>query len=598
METATATVTRRQLLGAAAATSLAGTSGCIQRLRSIANRQSSETVSLTVTAPPADSDRLATLIARHLVSNLDAAGINTTLNILPQSELLREVLLNQNFDLFVARLPPVADPQEYTALLDSVFAGEQGWQNPYGVTDMVLDDHLDAQQRTAGQRRRRNAKRLTRHLTRTQPFTTVGFPDEIRAVRTDQFTGWEEGVATPISYLALERASGIPPEEDLTLELSITDSRLSQNLNPLSVEYRQPEPFTDLLYDPLVRRFGEEFVPWLVSEPEFEQDGQRSTITASLRPGLIWHDGTPITAQDVAFTFRFLSDTSLDELEQRVPAPVYRSWTSIVSEVEAIGDETVRLTVETPSESVARQVLLTPIFPAHIWREHTSVADISGFESSENITEALVYANEDAIGSGPVEVGNVVADEEVVFQPFEEHFLTRDEGDLTAIPERFVGGFAFDELRFRITPSNETAVELVVQGNLDGTAMDVDPREEIVERIAGASEVSMVVERSPSAYHIGYNTSTRPFSNPYFCRLVARLVDKQHIADSIFRGYGAPASNPFDGTRWSPDDLGFDSGDPVVPFLGTDGEVDTAQARAEFRKRGFEFDGDGTLLLR
>ena len=598
METATAKVTRRQLLGAAAATSLGATSGCVQRLRSIANRQSSETVSLSVTAPPADSDRLATLIARHLVSNLEAAGIDTTLNILPQSELLREVLLNRNFDLFVTRLPPIVDPQEYTALLHSVFAGEQGWQNPYGVTDMVTDDYLGAQQRTAGDSRRRNARKLTRHITRTQPFTTVGFPDEIRAVRTDQFTGWETGIASPISYLALERASEIPPEEDLSLQLSITDSRLSQNLNPLSVEYRQPEPFTDLLYDPLVRRFGETFVPWLASEWAFEQDGQQSTITASLRPGLIWHDGISITAQDVAFTFRFLSDTSLDELEQQVPAPFYRAWTSIVAEARAIDDETVRLTVETPSEAVARQVLLTPIFPAHIWREHTSVADLSGFESSENITEALVFANEDAIGSGPVAVGDVVADEEVVFQPFEEHFLTRGEGDLTEIPERFAGGFPFDELRFRVTPSNETAVELVVQGDLDGTAMDVDPREEIIERIAGASEVSMVVERSPSAYHIGYNTSTRPFSNPYFCRLVARLVDKQYIVDNIFRGYGAPASNPFDGTQWSPNDLGFDSADPVVPFLGTDGEVDAEQARAEFRKQGFEFDEDGTLLLR
>ncbi|MEF8820792.1 MAG: ABC transporter substrate-binding protein [Halovenus sp.] len=598
MEAATAKVTRRQLLGAAAATSLAGTSGCVQRFRSIVNRQSAETVSLSVTAPPADSDRLATLIARHLVSNLEAAGIEATLNILPQSELLREVLLNQNFDLFVARLPPVVDPQEYTALLHSSFAGEQGWQNPYGVTDMLLDDHLDAQQRTDGESRRTNARKLTRHLTRTQPFTTVGFPDEIRAVRTDQFTGWEEGIATPISYLALERASEIPPEEELSLELSITDSRLSQNLNPLSVEYRQPEPFTDLLYDPLVRRFGEEFVPWMASEWAFERDGDQSTITASLRPGLVWHDGTSITAQDVAFTFRFLSDTSLDELEQRVPAPLYRSWTSIVSEARAVDDETIRLTVETPSEAVAKQVLLTPIFPAHIWREYSSVADISGFERSKDITEALVFANENAIGSGPVEVGNVVVDEEVVFQPFEEHFLTRGEGNLAEIPERFAGGFPFDELRFRVTPSNETAVELVAQGDLDGTAMDVDPREAIIERIAGASEVSMVVERSPSAYHIGYNTSTRPFSNPYFCRLVARLVDKQHVVDTIFRGYGAAVSNPFDGTRWSPNDLGFDSADPVVPFLGADGEVDTEQARAEFRKRGFEFDEDGTLLLR
>lgn len=139
METATndgSRITRRELLGGAAALSLGSTSGCIQRIRSILNRDSPSAVSLAVTAPPADSDRMATLLARHLVENLEAVGINATLNILPETELYREVLLNGNFDLFVAQIPPTDDPQALYSLLHSVYATEPGWQNPYRYAEL------------------------------------------------------------------------------------------------------------------------------------------------------------------------------------------------------------------------------------------------------------------------------------------------------------------------------------------------------------------------------------------------------------------------------------------------------------------------------
>ena len=118
MQTATARgppVTRRAILGAAAVTAVGSTSGCVRRLRSIVNRESAETVSLTVTAPPADSDRLATLIARHIVSNLEAVGISTTLNVLPQSELLREMQRRRTFLKYLWE-QGVNQYQEFTAM--------------------------------------------------------------------------------------------------------------------------------------------------------------------------------------------------------------------------------------------------------------------------------------------------------------------------------------------------------------------------------------------------------------------------------------------------------------------------------------------------
>ena len=68
-------LTRRQLLGASAALAVGTTSGCVSQARSILNRSSPSTVSIEIKTPPADADRTATLIARHLAENLDAVGI-------------------------------------------------------------------------------------------------------------------------------------------------------------------------------------------------------------------------------------------------------------------------------------------------------------------------------------------------------------------------------------------------------------------------------------------------------------------------------------------------------------------------------------------
>jgi peptide/nickel transport system substrate-binding protein len=593
-------LTRRQLLGAATAVSLGSTSGCIERVRSIVTRESPSPVSVTVSAPPADADRLATLIARHLVDNFEAVGIDASLDILQETELYRRVYFNRDFDLFVAQLPPMEDPHVLHGLTNSVFAGEPGWQNPYNFTDITVDDYLDAQRAASGEQRRVAVRDLLERLSRDQPFMTIAFPDQIRAVRTDRFTGWENyPLQDPISYLGLARSESVSPDEDLTLSLAVTDPRVSESLNPLAVEYRQLKPFTSVIYDPLARRIGDEYVPWLAADWDWEPDDEGGgDFVVTLRPGQVWHDGTSLTANDVAFTFRFLADTSLDTLSHDVPAPRFRSLTSLVEEINVVDDTSVRITVPRTSEEVGTQLLTVPLLPEHIWRDKTSVAEIQGIEGSGNVTEALAWNNADAVGSGPLAVENVSATESVTFSPFSDHFMWQDGSGLERLPEQYSGRPAFDRLELRVIPSNETAIELTSQGDLDGTATGIDPRPELIQRIIGSPDLSQLVEMATTPYQIGYNTGITPFSNPHFRRLLGRLVDKRHITESIFDGYGRPAANPFDGTHWSPEALDFGEEDPEVPFVGTDGEVDVGAARDLFREQGFEFDEDGTLILR
>lgn len=591
-------LSRRELLGATAVASLGATSGCVQRVRSIVGRDSAESVALTVNAPSADADRIGTLIARHLVTNLEAAGISVTLNVLPLDELYRQVLLNRDFELFVARGPAIADPHEYRGLLYSTFFGEPGLQNPSGMTNMEIDSLIERQGVASGSERQEVVGELLHKIVETQPFTIVGFPDEIRAVRSDKFNGWGvRGLRDPFSYFALERASDVSETAELTLQLGMIDTRPTQNLNPLAVEHRRHEPFTTLLYDPLARRIDDTLVPWLGSEWEFETQGNTQELTVTLRSGLVWHDETPIQAADVAFSFKFLKDTSLGSLEQTVPAPRFRSWTSVIDTVRAIDDRTVRFTLDNVSPEVGRHLLTIPILPEHVWRDRTDAAQITGLGGSENVTEALVTSNTSPVGSGPVELAEVRTDESLRFELFDDHFLQWSDDRIDEIPEHYHGRPAFDAIELEVVPSNETAVELVVAGDFDATATPLDPREAILQRIGDSPGVSVLVEPSSSPYQIGYNTSKKPFSNPYLRRLVAQLIDKRFIAETIFDGYGSPATTHFEQTHWAPESLVFEDRDPVHPFLGTNGNVNTERARDAFREHGYEYDGD-TLVFR
>jgi peptide/nickel transport system substrate-binding protein len=588
------TPTRRRFLATAAGLGAVSSSGCASRARSILNRESPSTVAVEIKTPPADNDRAATLIARHLKENLNTVGVDATLDFLPPVELYREVLLNGNFDAFVSRLPPLTNPDQLRTLLHSVFAEEAGWQNPYSFADLTADGYLDEQRTEAGVDRRTLTRDVIEMITREQPLTAVAHPDAIRAVRSERFSGWHQyPPRSPLSYFALNQGEQVDGEgsEAVTLRLSTTDSRLTRNLNPLAVEFRDTGTFMQFLYEPLMYREDDERIPWLAERWDWDPSGT-TTARVQLRPDLRWHDGVSLTAADVAFTYRFLKDTSLGDVGTTVPAPIYRGRSTLAEEVIAEDDRTLRFSFGDVTPQVAERALTVPILPRHIWREQTDQANVPGV-TAQNVTEALVWSNEEPVGSGPFEFERVAVEEALYLRRSDDHFLSGDPPDDLA--ELLDGGLAFDRFELRVVPSDATAVELLAAGDLDATTATVG--HQAVPKIGEEGSLSLLVDRANTPYHVGYNTGTEPFSNPRFRRLVASLIDKEHLVSDVVGGYGAPIAHPLDDTHWNPPGSGFREQDPEVPFLGENGDVDVERAREAFRDRGFEFDENGQLMV-
>ncbi|WP_440007284.1 ABC transporter substrate-binding protein [Halomicrococcus sp. SG-WS-1] len=577
---------RSVLAGIAGAVSVA-TAGC-QEFRSIANRTSSKQVELEVKTVPADVDPRATHIARTVTDHLQAVGVDAAVTPMTEQELLRDVLINNAFDLYVARHPGYDDPDFLRPLLHSRFAEEPGWQNPFGFTDLDVDELLDAQRRVQDGQRSDRLAALQRRVARHQPLAVVAFPDDIWGVRTDRFVGWERfGLGRSLGYLALDDVDG---RDRLTVV--VTDDRLTKNLNPIAAEFRGRGTFTGLLYDSLGRRYGGGVEPWLAERWEWLDRDEHDGLTARvhLREDARWHDGPPVTAEDVAFTYEFLTDTSLGREEGPVPAPRFRGRVSLVDRVTPVNGRTVEVAVAAGSRTVAERVFTVPILPRREWESKAAQAAVAGIGFDDRTTEAVVWNNPQPVGSGPLRFEEKEAEERVVLSRFDDHFLHADRPGETSF------GAAFERLSVQVAPSDSAAVELLGAGQADATASALSQR--LVPEIARRADVNLVAETSRSFYHLGFNVQRTPLGNPRFRRNVARLLDKEAIVAEVFDGYATPAATPLEVTDFAAADLAWEGEDPVLPFFGSDGDLAVERAKEAFREAGYRYSDGGELVSR
>ena len=128
-----------------------------------------------------------------------------------------------------------------------------------------------------------------------------------------------------------------------------------ESISPLTARSQADRDLVALLFAGLVRNGPNgSLVPDLASRWSTSDDGR--TWTFELREDAFWHDGQPVTAADVSFTIHTLQDPDY-------AGPRSTSWSGVT--VQAIGERTVRFTLDTPIGGFL-QAATQPIAPAHL----------------------------------------------------------------------------------------------------------------------------------------------------------------------------------------------------------------------------------------
>ena len=180
------------------------------------------------------------------------------------------------------------------------------------------------------------------------------------------------------------------------------------NANPLYATGRVNNAISRLIFAGLFKYDADNKLVGDLAE-SWQVDKSGRLYTVQLRQNLTWHDGKPLTAADVAFTYQTIQNPDAQ-------SPLNVSWQNVT--VTTQGEHTVLFKLPNPLASFPDS-LTTGIVPKHIL-EHVSYTDLRSV--SFNTTQP--------IGAGPfmlkqIEVtGNTptTREEEIAFQPFKGYY--------------------------------------------------------------------------------------------------------------------------------------------------------------------------------
>lgn len=234
--------------------------------------------------------------------------------------------------------------------------------------------------------------------------------------------------------------------------------------------------------------------PALAESWEVSEDGLQWTFT--VRDGVTFHNGDPLTAADVEYSFRRIIDEELSN--------AYKL--EAIESTSALDDRRVRFTVSAPTPN-----LLT---------------SIGGFKGLAIVNRRNVESGE--ITTRPIGTG-----------PFS--FVSRSPGAsivLASNPAYWGGAPAVDGVRYSFISQDTTAVSALRSGEIDWT--DAIPAQQLsILRRDDTLDVGTVVAND--YWYVTMNFDAPPFDDTRVRQAVAYAIDRDSIAQVV--GYGTATPN-------------------------------------------------------
>ena len=275
-----------------------------------------------------------------------------------------------------------------------------------------------------------------------------------------------------------------------------------QTLDPIKTVFAPDIISQGMLHERLLKANADasKVGPGLAETWEISDEGL--TYTFKLRDGLKFSDGSPLTAEDVAFSYsrmRFQKDSA------------YAAPFQPLAKIEAIDAKTVRMTLDRK---------FTPFLTlCEIW--NTGIVSKAAVESMGD--EA--FATSPTVTSGPMKFVEWKIGDRVVMARNEHYWR---EG----LPK-------LDGIEFIYVPDDNTRISMIQADELDVTmAVPFARLQELKDAGLDAR-----AEPSSATYDMLINHEAEPFNNLQFRQAVSNGIDRQAICDAITFGNGVPANS-------------------------------------------------------
>ncbi len=312
----------------------------------------------------------------------------------------------------------------------------------------------------------------------------------------------------------------------------------------------------NLIYDSLLNIDLEgNFQPEVATDWTVSDDGLTWTLT--IRDDIVFHDGEPLTADDVVFSLTLFRDTEA--------FPLLPSYMAPFIDIQAVDATTVTLTSESPVAAFEYRMPAMYILPQHIWEG----------------VDATTFTNDDMIGSGPFTLAEYSQDEFVRLQANAGHWN---------------GAPSVSEVIFQTFTNPDARVQALINGELDAitefpataiAALRNAPNIEVVDGLEFGGRFADVIfnmvdpANCPSADEGGVCSGHPALRDVTVRQALAHATDKQQILDTVLLGLGEvglglvpPALGTWFAQELVPDDYAFDLA-AAAQMLESAGYVDT-----------------------
>ena len=296
------------------------------------------------------------------------------------------------------------------------------------------------------------------------------------------------------------------------------------SLNPLLADpYPVDRELVNLVFDGLVSRDENgQIVPALAEEWSVGEDGLSLTFT--LRDGLTWHDGQPVTSADVAFTYGLLQDEAFPG-----PSSLTDLWKTV--QIEQIDERNIRFTLAQPFapflEATTRGIL-----PAHI------LADLDAGEL------ATTPFNNAPLGTGPFMV-----------QPGQD-WQSTGRLRLTPNPAYWRDGTQITDIEFRFFPDAQSLLAAFHAGEIHGMN-SLSPT--LTPQVVAQANTRLFTSVAPRYSGLFFNLSesgAAPLKTKEVRQALAFGLDRDRLVDMTLNGQGIVFDGPYlPGTRYYRADL-------------------------------------------
>jgi microcin C transport system substrate-binding protein len=247
-----------------------------------------------------------------------------------------------------------------------------------------------------------------------------------------------------------------------------------------------------------------------------------------LRKEARWHDGKPVTPEDVIFSINMLKQYS----------PMYGSYYRHVIKTEKLGERDVRFTFDAPGNRELPTIVgELPVLPQHYWE---------GTDSQGRKRDISATTLEPPLGSGPYRIKEFVAGRSVRLERVNDYWGAK-------LPVQ-VGQNNFDEMRFEFFRDNTVALEAFKADQADWISENSAKQWATQYDFAAVTEKRVIKEEFPindsgGMQSFAFNLRRDQFKDARLRRAFNYAYDFEEMNKQLFYGQYRRINSYFEGTE-------------------------------------------------